>query len=103
MSQAKIGIAVSAFLETIDDDGAGAIGRGLALLLKRFSQLGDAVILPDGITTDLDGLAAMFGIGHEGARVMMDRNNVPYTKPGVSRLYAADTASQRFAAEADEK
>lgn len=96
MSQEKIAIAVEAFLEELGEQGPQLIGKGLAQLLRRLSQLGDATIIPKDVAADLNGIAAMFGITHDGARTMLDRNSVPYTKPGASRIYDAAIVHQRF-------
>lgn len=99
MCQAKIALIIESFFTSLSEEQAKEVGRQAANLLMRIGMLSDAVLVPDGWSTDFSGLAAMLNMHNElGAREAMERNNVPFTKPIRQRIYSTENVTQKFEA-----
>jgi hypothetical protein len=74
------------------------LGSEAAVMLAgRVALLAQAAIIVPGIQTDHAGVAAMFGMGtKDGARTLLDRNQVPWEKPGESRLFQTSQVTTDF-------
>lgn len=99
----KFTILVSALirgmLETVTEETAVALGHGIGNLIRRIILLCNASVIPKGWKLDFNGIAACMNLTSEdGARTMMEKNNVPYEKPGRTRLYDTENVGTRFAA-----
>lgn len=96
----KFTILVSALirgmLETITEETAVALGHGIGNLIRRIILLCNASVIPKGWKLDFNGIAACMNLTQDGARTMMDRNNVPYTKPGESRMFDAAIITDKY-------